>query len=287
MKKTFLLIFLIATLVSCQNSIETTASEINSDLKFYLKNSKDSISIITDDHIIKLYMEEEYDSIVNIFKKEPYDSDIKLGLYGSSLVRIKNFLKAKELAVNLDNIEFTEKYFKNYNKVMLYYNWGNVPENIGSYELMFLDNYLVETEYPTVLNLVNKVVSRDNSNPFGLLSQLAINYSYVDSTYNIEDTKKRFLEQTETLKLLRLKYPNWKKIIEFEIYDILVRSINDKTYKFDAAFIKMDSLITSNYHADEYKKIKEIFTKLQISKSYFDGADRLFYSKTYQRLKLL
>jgi len=287
MKIQLIIILLLAAILdSCQNRIESTTSEDNSVLKFYLKNGKDTLSKIIDDRIIKLYMDEEYDSTVKIFKTEPYNSDVKLGLYGSSLVRIKNFEKAKELTVNLDNIEFTEKYSKYYNSLMLYYSWGEVPENIKSYELMFLFNYLVETEYPTVLNLVDKVVSRDNLNPFGLLSQLVINYSYLDSTYNIEETKKIFSEQTETLKLLRLKYPNWKKITEFEIYDILVRNVNDKIYNFDTAFIKIDSLISVKYHEDEYKKIKEILTRFKKSKVFLEG-ERAFLDKTHKRLKLL
>ena len=286
MKSPFLLIFLIATLFSCQNPVETTASEDNAVLKFYLRNDKDSLSKIMDDRIINLYIDEEYDSIVNIFKTEPYNSDVKLGLYGSSLVRIGNLEKAKELAVNLDKIGLEESYLTRYKRIMPYYNWGEIDEKIGSYELMFLHNYLVESGYPTVFGLINKVVSKNDSNPFGLLSNLVINYRFLNSSFDIEGTLKEITEQNETLKLLKEKYPNWKKITEYEIYDIQVRNINYKIYNFDTAFLKMDSLIGLNYHADEYRRNKKILLYFKKNKTFMKG-DREFLSKTVQRLRLL
>lgn len=268
------IVSLLIILISCNNY----AGVLNED---------SSIEPVTDDYVIQLYMNEQYDSIIHIFEREPYDSDVKLGLYGSSLVFKGYMEKAQEHAKNINKIGLKERFSQNLNRNMIYFFPGNIDKSIGSYELMFYYNYLVQFVSPNVELMVNEVVAKNGDNPFALLSSLAIDYPLNYLEWDKEMTSRTFLYQTRMIDQLKSKYPNWKKIVEFEIYDEEVRNFNKNSHSYNNVLLKIDSLISINYHAQEYKRHKEIFTRLSKSGAKITDDDVTFLAVTYKRLKLM
>jgi hypothetical protein len=130
-------------------------------------------------------------------------------------------------------------------------------------------------------------VAKDGDNPFALLSSLALDHPKTYQEFDKDIAKKTMLYQTRILEKLKSKYPEWKKIVEFEIYDEEVRNFNEKSHSYHNVLLKIDSLISLNYHVNEYKRHKDIFTKLSKPDSKITDEEINFLARTYNRLKLM
>ena len=135
--------------------------------------------------------------------------------------------------------------------------------------------------------MVNEVVAKDGDNPFALLSSLALDHPRTYQKFDKEIAKTTTLYQTQNLEKLKSKYPKWKKIVEFEIYDEEVINFNRNSHSYNNVLFKIDSLISMDYHVQEYKRHKDIFTKLSKPASKITDEEVNFLARTYNRLKLM